>query len=280
MQTLTITDLAKLLTLQTRGLYEKAIRKNWGFISDPESSAGRPKRLYLVDVLPDEIQIAWAQNLKDKKIAEEAVGWILRKKFPMASVWNGSARGLCLKAREILIDRWPELADIKPAPTSDITQADRVKEPRIEHNKKSKVALSSKDFEMVPLYDIQVSAGVGVENYLDYAPKYLAFRKDWLKQKVKGNTDKLVLVNVYGDSMEPTLSEDDILLVDLSQNTPRNGKVFVIRVDNQLLVKRFEVQINGNIALKSDNPRYNSQLLPKDDSVSIIGMAVWAGGSI
>jgi phage repressor protein C with HTH and peptisase S24 domain len=87
------------------------------------------------------------------------------------------------------------------------------------------------------------------------------------------------LISAVGDSMEPTIKEGDLLLVDLRENEVKNDAVYVIRIDDHLITKRIQRMYDSCIVIKSDNPAYNDQVIPKDakDTPCIIGRVVWAG---
>lgn len=103
------------------------------------------------------------------------------------------------------------------------------------------------------MYDVEVSAGNGAAAYGVAEPaNHLAYRKDWLKLRGLFAKD-LNCVTARGDSMEPTISSKDTLLVDTSKTNPRDGQIYVIRSGDVLWVKRVQRQIDGSLLLISDN---------------------------
>jgi phage repressor protein C with HTH and peptisase S24 domain len=86
-------------------------------------------------------------------------------------------------------------------------------------------------------------------------------------------------VQVYGDSMEPTLHDGDFVVfkayVGDGSDIP-SGKVVVVRnYSGELIVKRL-TRVNGSIVLASDNPKY-PPILPeqfKTEDLRIVGVAV------
>lgn len=86
------------------------------------------------------------------------------------------------------------------------------------------------DFELIPYYSIRASAGYGAFNDGSAEPsRYLAFTREWLNRK-RLNVKDLVMISAVGDSMEPNIYDGDILLVDMSNKTPRDGRIYIIRV--------------------------------------------------
>jgi len=90
----------------------------------------------------------------------------------------------------------------------------------------------------------------------------------------------MVLMRVAGDSMEPQIFNDDVVLVDQSQTTPRAGGLFAIAVEDVVYIKMVDT-LPGKIVLKS----YNNSYAPLEidargdlaDGIRIIGRAVWVG---
>jgi len=89
---------------------------------------------------------------------------------------------------------------------------------------------------------------------------------------------RLSTIAVAGDSMEPTLRDGDEILIDAASGTMRDG-VYVVRLEDTLLVKRLELRPGGAAALLSDNPAYRPIECSAAD-LAIVGRVVWKGGRI
>jgi len=138
--------------------------------------------------------------------------------------------------------------------------------------------LSPEEFVFIARYDAEVSAGYGAICEEDRVRDRLAFKRSWIRE-MGMQPDKLALVTVKGDSMEPNLFHGDIVLVDLSTPGITVDGIYVLRTDDGLVVKRLQRMITGDIYIKSDNPAYEVQTVPRDrlDQVHILGRAVWLG---
>ena len=110
---------------------------------------------------------------------------------------------------------------------------------------------------------------------LDSEIDRLAFRKDWLLHRGLHEQD-LNIVTAKGDSMEPTISSKDTLLVDTSKTNPRDGNIYVIRSGDVLWVKRIQRQVDGNLLLISDNTTYPPMplMLAEHPDIQVIGQVV------
>ena len=131
------------------------------------------------------------------------------------------------------------------------------------------------EFALIPGYRVQVSAGHGALSQGETEPyRHLAFRRKWLKWR--GFEEKeLVIVWSKGDSMEPTISNNDTLVVHLGRTRPVDGHIYVVRNDDQLWVKRLQVLPHAWLLI-SDNSLYKEIEVPKDEqhTFEVIGQVV------
>jgi phage repressor protein C with HTH and peptisase S24 domain len=90
---------------------------------------------------------------------------------------------------------------------------------------------------------------------------------------------KLALISAIGDSMSPTIRDGDLLLVDMRQRQVGDDAIYIIRRDSSLVAKRFQRLFDGTVSIKSDNPIYKEEVVPKDaaSELNLIGRVVWIG---
>lgn len=140
---------------------------------------------------------------------------------------------------------------------------------------------NNQEFALIPGYNIQVSAGHGTINGEEQPTRYLAFRYKWLKYRGFNEKD-LVVVFAKGDSMEPTIANNNSLLIYTKVESIQDGSIYVIRQDDTLLVKRVQRLLDGNLRLISDNDTYESMVLSKEDfeSLDVVGQVVWIAKDI
>ena len=131
----------------------------------------------------------------------------------------------------------------------------------------------------IPRYDIKVSAGGGSWTVDQTIVEQMPFQDRWLRQQLGRSADQMVLVSVEGDSMEPTLEENDLVLIDRQQTEFAREGIYVIRLDDMLMVKRLQRQPKGLIQIISDNFNYPPITLSSDsgESFDILGKAIWFG---
>jgi len=138
--------------------------------------------------------------------------------------------------------------------------------------------------ELVPVSRVPVraSAGPGAIPGEESAKPYFAFDPIWLRNVTGSPAAKLSVIRVEGDSMAPTLSAGDDILVDLGDGPERlRDGIYVLRVDGALLVKRLAIHpVGRRVTVQSDNPAYGDLPDCGLDEIDCIGRVIWAGRKI
>jgi Predicted transcriptional regulator len=119
------------------------------------------------------------------------------------------------------------------------------------------------------MYRDKVGAGF---NRVAFWPWQL--RADWLASESL-KPESLVACKMTGDSMMPGLNNGDTVLIDTSRTQPKDGRVFAINYEGELVIKRL-MRDAGNWWLSSDNTdktRYPNKLCAGDVCL-IIGECV------
>ena len=131
------------------------------------------------------------------------------------------------------------------------------------------------DFTYIPKVQARLCAGGGSFEVNSDVAGYYSFRREWLAGK--GSADNMVLVDVFGNSMEPELKDGDTVLIDQSRTDVIAGAVYAVGIDDTIMVKRIEKHPNS-LVLLSDNTRYAPIFLERQemDSVRVIGKVIWA----
>jgi len=128
----------------------------------------------------------------------------------------------------------------------------------------------------IPRIDAAASAGPGGLVEDDRGDGALRIDAALLRQ-LRVRADNASMITVAGDSMLPTLSDGDAILVDRGDRRGVSGAIHVVRHDGVLLVKRLARTRDG-FELVSDNPAYAPIVLtgPPD----LIGRVVWLSRSL
>lgn len=139
-------------------------------------------------------------------------------------------------------------------------------------------AAGAAEFAQVPVFDIKAAAGDGRLVDQENELYRVAFRHQWLRQVTAAPIDMLCVIEVDGDSMWPTLSHGDHVLVDMTQTMPRREGLYVFRRDDELQVKRVSPHPEtGRLSLISDNPAYPTYDNIDPAKVNVLGRVIWAG---
>lgn len=128
---------------------------------------------------------------------------------------------------------------------------------------------------LVPVREIDLSLGMGA-TYLDVpvTETIRHFPIDWLRLYTKAAPEHLLFAQGVGDSMEPTLRDSDLLLIDCSQrHLNMSDKVWAITYADCGAVKRLRPVPGGGVEILSDNPSV-STATAFDGELHILGRVV------
>ncbi len=136
------------------------------------------------------------------------------------------------------------------------------------------------EYAMIPLLRVEASAGGGsfVQNE-DEIETFLAFRREWIRRELNTSIKNLSLIRVQGESMSPTLSPGDVVLLNRGATQPYVDGIYALCLGDALLVKRLQFLPQGEVVVASDNSAYRTYTLSLDgvEDFAIIGQVVWAG---
>lgn len=131
------------------------------------------------------------------------------------------------------------------------------------------------EFPAIRRVRFKLSAGASgfAIDFLDDDDAPIVFRREWFA--ARGLTPAaLFAVRVYNGSMQPGLWEGDTVVVNTADTTPRDGEVFAVNFEGELVIKRL-IRDEGRWWLKSDNPdqtRYPRKAV--DEHVHLVGRIV------
>lgn len=226
-----------------------------------------------MDTFKKRLMFLWQHEAKQARIAAD-IGMTIAG---FSRIWNeeGLPKAETLKKIKQLkgcsID-WLLTGEGEPFPNADGNQPD--------------VLLNSlgnpvdgDEFVFIPHYDIRAAAGYGQLVNDETTINNIPFRRDWLERLVSRQFNKLSVISVKGDSMEGVLNDGDYILVNHEHTTPRDG-LYVLRINENLLVKRLQSIPGGIINVISANdayPAFEINLNSSTDDVAIIGRVEWFG---
>lgn len=134
------------------------------------------------------------------------------------------------------------------------------------------------DLIRVARYDATLAAGAGSWNEGRVRLDDMPFTQGFFQKKLgRSSGAGFAVLEARGDSMEPGISDGDLLLVDENDTRIIDG-VFAFVLDDEARVKRFRRRMEG-VTIISDNPLYEPEDLPSDQlaRVNVIGRVRWVG---
>ena len=131
------------------------------------------------------------------------------------------------------------------------------------------------DLVEIPFLSSLASAGFGSNVEGEHQISTYPVSLTWLNAKGL-NPSTLSCVPVSGDSMEPELSDGDLILVDTRTPSLVDGKMYAVRYSDSLFVKRVQVRPKRHLRLSSTNTFYDPIDVenPEADGLSIVGQVV------
>lgn len=128
--------------------------------------------------------------------------------------------------------------------------------------------------------DVDASAGPGALDPEERQLGRIGFDSAWLRRLGLGGggPGRLSVIRVDGDSMIPTLNDGDEILVDREDSSGRlRDGIYVLRVEESLVVKRLAVGPGGRLSVRSDNDAYPGWPDLEPGAVDVVGRVVWVG---
>jgi phage repressor protein C with HTH and peptisase S24 domain len=131
------------------------------------------------------------------------------------------------------------------------------------------------DLDLVPVREIDLAYGMGA-TYLDVpiTEEVHHFPRAWLRRYTRSSPDKLYFAQGIGDSMEPTLHDSDLLLIDTAQRQLNTAdRIWVLTYADCGMIKRLRPIPGGGVELWSDKKEV-SPFTAYDGEIEIIGRVV------
>lgn len=135
----------------------------------------------------------------------------------------------------------------------------------------------------VPLLASPGSMGAGAEQlHDDVVVGRMTLSPSWVTKTLKplSRPDNLRFIHGYGDSMEPTFFDGDILLVDAGIRECKVDGIYVLSANERLYIKRVRQRLDGSYEISSDNPNVKTvDVLNGSSPVDVLGRVVftWNG---
>lgn len=126
-------------------------------------------------------------------------------------------------------------------------------------------------------YDVRVSAGGGFHIDSETKKDVWKFSRRYLADEMRLPIGQMVVLEVVGDSMEPTLHSGDRVLVNMADKRVSQPGLFVLWDGDGTVVKRLEIVPDSDppkLLRISDNPLHRVYEVLAEHT-NIIGRVVW-----
>ena len=130
---------------------------------------------------------------------------------------------------------------------------------------------------LIPEIDLDFALGGG--NFADgyVTTTMVPYRTDWLHRITRGAPADIFLTRGDGDSMMPTILDDDDVIVNQSDRIiTKQDKIWALGYGDLVSIKRVRRMADGTFELLSDNPNVRP-IKAYEDELRVIGRVIWIG---
>jgi phage repressor protein C with HTH and peptisase S24 domain len=129
----------------------------------------------------------------------------------------------------------------------------------------------------IAILDLMAGAGAAVDNGEVDVVGHINFDEAALS-RLGVKPDKVRALRCRGISMEPTISDNALVLVNTAKQPLVDGHIYALRAPDGLRIKRVQRQMDGGILLISDNREmFQPERLAPDEAeqVRVLGRVFW-----
>ncbi|WP_240505809.1 LexA family transcriptional regulator [Erythrobacter colymbi] len=139
-------------------------------------------------------------------------------------------------------------------------------------------SLLEPDSDMVPIAAIDLNFGLGAafmdSEIVEHAADTMLFPRDWLRSITSSAPDRLYWARGVGNSMEPTIGDGDVILIDRSAVGSTFGDLYwAIAFGHTGMVKRLRPMPDGSVKILSDNPNVPPEVA-HDGELHVFGRVI------
>jgi phage repressor protein C with HTH and peptisase S24 domain len=130
---------------------------------------------------------------------------------------------------------------------------------------------------MIPEIDLHFALGGG--SYADgpVSTSLVPYRTDWLQRITRGTPADVFLTRGDGDSMMPTILDDDDVVVNRADRIiTKQDRIWALGYGDLVAIKRVRRLASGVFQLLSDNPNV-TPIEAYEEELRVIGRVIWIG---
>lgn len=186
-----------------------------------------------------------------------------------------------------VLDNWSTITGSKMT-QSDLARALEMNRQQIgalkakpiptKYNKKIENLLASVQNDCITIDHIHINPSCGSGTIVlaeaDVTPVKIG--REIIKNIWNSKPEDLKIFKASGDSMQETITDNDLLLIDLSKTDYNNGGIFLLTINNDWYIKRLRLRLTGELDIISDNEKYPIETLKPETTkeIKIIGRVI------
>lgn len=102
----------------------------------------------------------------------------------------------------------------------------------------------------------------------------ISFDYQWLSE-ISSKPENVSLFSFMGPSMNPTILDGDLAMIDHGRNKVYSGCLYLIKIDDNLSVARLIVQPGNSLLIIRDNKEVCPPFEIPLEGVEVIGRVIW-----
>lgn len=131
---------------------------------------------------------------------------------------------------------------------------------------------------MVGIASIDLNFGLGAafmdSEIVEHQVDTMLFPRDWLRSITRSPPERLYWAKGLGNSMEPTIGDGDVILIDRSAVGSSFGDLYwAIAYGHTGMIKRLRPMPDGSVKILSDNPNVPPELA-HDGELHVFGRVI------
>lgn len=136
--------------------------------------------------------------------------------------------------------------------------------------------IPSPDLFHIPILSIEVACGSGTLIPTEAVEAVLSTTRKWIRRELGANPEDISLVKARGDSMTDTIMPEEMVFVDRSCAVEPCDGIWVFRHADALFLKRLQFFPGHKVKVTSDNPRYDSYEISRQNDFTLLGQVIAA----
>lgn len=127
----------------------------------------------------------------------------------------------------------------------------------------------------IPLFEVSAGGGINMDEFNTYPIPLEEIKKFRIDLK------NIAVARVYGYSMEPLISENDYILVELNPQRIHSNEVYILSYDDEFYCKRIVKNVT-ELILKSDNGEFPPVVISgqEREKLNIFGRVLYRMGTV